>query len=504
MGVAQYILLPEQGVQPREGGHASELLGALPPAVSTQPPAETSTDRLDASLPSGQMLVLDTVRENGAKLIEMDDDMATAITASPVPLRALPVVTYALPDLAFQREESIRPLSAALMAASVTVTLACRDAGTGAPLRGCKVLAFTDYQASVGASGLTDQYGRLTLTLGGNKIERLYVMTAPSHWGAYRAALAVTNNQAITIDIEPVDLTFQDAVRLYYGATNYNAGSSVTVGVIDTGLGPHTELNILSRENTVTGEALSDGDDWFGHGTHVGGLIGARGGPGGLRGVAPGIPLRGYRVFGKNARGATNYAILKAMIHAVGDDCDIINLSLGGGPHDVIVQEAVLDARNQGTLVVVAAGNDGRAPVSFPAAYPGATAVAALGVRGGYPPGSLYEGDLLHPPQSSSHPDEFIAGFSNKGSEISLAAPGVGLLSTLPNNGYGPMSGTSMAAPVAAGLAACRLSQEAAVQVMARNPARSDAIEDLLLKTCDRHGFAAQFVGYGVPDPTGF
>ena len=73
------------------------------------------------------------------------------------------------------------------------------------------------------------------------------------------------------------------------------------------------------------------------------------------------------------------------MILAGEDRCDVINLSVGGGPHDVIVEESIQDARDQGMLVVIAAGNDGRKAVSYPAAYSGATAVSALGHESGFP-----------------------------------------------------------------------------------------------------------------------
>jgi subtilisin len=130
----------------------------------------------------------------------------------------------------------------------------------------------------------------------------------------------------------------------------------------------------------------------------VAGLIGASGG---LRGVAPGALIHPYRVFPANGDGATNYAILKAMIYAGWAQCDIVNLSLGGGPYDDIVAEAIQDARNQGMLVVIAAGNDGRSAVSYPAAYAGALAVSAMGREGTFPAGSLHEAEVQRPPHRS-------------------------------------------------------------------------------------------------------
>src|SRR5262249_38715225 len=147
-----------------------------------------------------------------------------------------------------------------------------------------------------------------------------------------------------------------------------------------TGCGPHADLNIVGARNTVTGELASETRDGGHHGTHVAGLVGARGvAVNGIRGVAPGVNLRSYRVFGAGANGASNYAILKAMIFAAMDQCDIINLSLGGGPANDIVKEAIEDAANQGMLVIIAAGNNYRSPVSYPAAYPLTTPVSAMG-----------------------------------------------------------------------------------------------------------------------------
>jgi len=139
--------------------------------------------------------------------------------------------------------------------------------------------------------------------------------------------------------------------------------------------------------------------------------------------------------------------------------------------------------------------------VSYPAAYAGATAVSALGRIGTFPAGSLEQADVMASP-AGSDPDEFIAAFSNVGPQIAVTAPGVGVLSTLPGQGFGPMSGTSMAAPVAAGAAACLLSRDPVIFGMARTRARSDAIERLLLATCVKRGFGAVFEGFGLPDPT--
>jgi subtilisin family serine protease len=491
----QFILLPRRGLHAPAGSPAHALLTNLPHAVSTA----AAVDATFELAPQSDFRVIDTLAETGAKLVEMDEAAAAAAKAPGSPVRALPVVIYKLPD------PSVHVLAAASVAPSTTFTVECVEAGTGKSLSGAKVAAFDNFKAMTGAIGTTDALGRVSLSLPGNTIDRLYVVTKETHWGAFRAGIQIAPGTLLRIDIEPVVLTYKDAVRHYYGSTNFDASAGVTIGVVDTGVGPHYDLNLVGGRNTVTGEPSNQYEDWHNHGTHVAGLIGARGKPpSGLRGMAPDAKIRAYRVFAQGSKEATNYAILKAMIFASSppDNCDIINLSLGGIPQDAVVEEAIRDAREQGVLVVIAAGNDGRKQVSYPAAYPGATAVSALGREKTFPSGSLPEGDIERPPPSITNPDEFIAGFSNVGTQIAVTAPGVGVLSTLPNNAYGPLSGTSMAAPVAAGAAACLLSQDLSVFKLSRDRQRSDAIEKMLQRACVRRGFGLTYEGYGLPDPS--
>jgi subtilisin len=469
-----------------------EILTRIPRVRSTEPSARATLDI--GNQPTVE--VIDVAGETQAKLVEMDREAMEAINAPESPLRAVPVVEYDRPD------PRPRPqLAAANMPAAVSrpVTFTCRDARSGAALAGVQVVAFTNFSSRAGGSGFTDAAGRVVLHLAGAVVERLFCYAPFTHWGAFRKNVSTAT--AIQVTHEPVDLSYTDCVRHYYGGSRFNPNLGVTVGVIDTGSGPHADLNIVGGRNTVTGEPATDFADGDIHGTHVAGLIGSRGTPPtGLRGLAPGVRLWIGRVFGANAEGASNYSILKAMIFAAAEGCDIINLSLGGGPFDPIVEEAIADARNQGMLVVVAAGNDGRRPVNFPAAYRGATAVSAMGREGTFPAGSVEEGDVSRPP-SGNDAREFLAEFSNIGNEISVTGLGVGTLSTLPNNQHGPLSGTSMAAPVVAGAAACLLSRDPVVHAMARNRTRSDQIERLLLTSCVKRGFGQRFEGFGLPDP---
>ncbi len=482
----QFVLLPRAGVRANAGPALQAMLTLHSAIGLTAAPTQVSPEPI---------VVRDFVQENGAKLVELDASAADHINRPDGPLRALPLVEYPRPDPRPQLQSLLAPTAASVATASTSIVIACTDAKTGAPVAGATVVGFTDFASKQGAQGTTDVAGHVTLALAGAAIDRLYIYGPAGYWGGFRQSIPLANT---SIALEPVDLTFVDLVRHLYAGSRFVPATGVTVGILDTGGGPHHDLNFLSGHCTVTGEPDADWHDVDHHGTHVAGLIGASGQ---IRGVAPGVGLRAYRVFPAEG-GATNFAILKALIIAAQERCDIVNLSLGGGPYDPIVEEAIADACNQGMIPVIAAGNDGRKAVSFPAAHIGAIAVSALGREGMFPAGSVDEADILRPPASASDPLSFIAAFSNVGSQIAVAGAGVGVLSTLPNNQYGPLSGTSMAAPVVAGAAASLLSQHAAIHSMPRDKARSDAIRNLLLMNCVKMKFGSIYEGYGMPDPT--
>ncbi|HVL03618.1 MAG TPA: S8 family serine peptidase, partial [Acidimicrobiales bacterium] len=295
------------------------------------------------------------------------------------------------------------------------------------------------------------------------------------------------------------DLDYVDGLRHYYRGAPDDAGSGVTVGVVDTGVGEHPDLVIAGGANTVVGEDPADyGDNGHGHGTHVAGIVAAAGHPPtGIRGVAPGVTLRSYRVFGQGSGQASSFAIAKAVDQAVADGCDLLNMSLGGGPPDPVLEAAIEDARAAGSVCIVAAGNNGRGPVSSPASDDMALAVSALGRTGTFPDDAT-EVDTVVAPYGSDEA-EFIADFSNVGPEMDLTGPGVGIISTVPG-GYSAISGTSMACPAVTGVAA-RLLAASAVLGAGRDAARSEAIVRILLSSARDRGFPAPFEGQGLPQP---
>jgi subtilisin len=492
----QFVVLPTQGLRATPQTSSAELVPFLTALTNVRSAKSAKSFVSDAGLEmKSNFKVLDSIREDGAKLVEMTGDIAKDLQAAQPGLRIVPVVWYRPAVVRYEVETRVRAARATAVKTVVTVT----SDVDGKAVRGATVVAFTNFENRNGAQGITNAQGTVRLDLGGAAtVERLYVYPKLGFWGTLKKN--VSTRRGIDVTLTPVALDFTDALRYYYGNSPEGAGTGVTVGIVDTGIGPHPDVVVAGGMNCVTGENPDDfGDNGAGHGTHVGGIVAARGTPPqGIRGMAPGVSLRSYRVFGKGASGASNFAIAKAIDQAVTDHCDVINLSLGGGPSDPATQSAVHEARQHGCVVVAAAGNDGRGPVSFPAADPLCVAVSALGRKVTFPKGSLEEGEVKAPFGTDS--DEFIAAFSNVGPEVDLTGTGVGILSTVPD-GYAPMSGTSMASPAVAGFAARLLAQLPAVLAMPRNQDRSDAIAKALLQSAKDRGFPAEMQGNGLPLP---
>lgn len=210
----------------------------------------------------------------------------------------------------------------------------------------------------------------------------------------------------------------------------YNTGEGVKVAVIDTGIDmDHPELaeNIIGGYNAID-SSLSPNDDQ-GHGTHVAGTIAGRQSKKDLTGIAPKAKLFAVKVLDQTGHG-TFSAIALGIQWAVDHKVNVINMSIGSGHYDSeALKLAVAAAAKAGITVVCAAGNDHSA-VDYPAAYPGAIAVSALDIWDG------------------------LAEFSCSGPEIQFIAPGVDIISTYKDGSWARMSGTSMASPHIAGLAA--------------------------------------------------
>jgi subtilisin len=224
--------------------------------------------------------------------------------------------------------------------------------------------------------------------------------------------------------------------------------------VIDTGIDwEHPDLNVVGGINCASGNPFrakcsGNGDDDHYHGTHVAGTIGAIDNGIGVVGVAPGARLWAVKVLNSQGSGYTSWIIAGIdWVAARADTIEIANMSLGGSGYNQAEYDAIQGAVNKGVAFAVAAGNSDADASNFsPAAFGNVLTVSALADFDGVPGG-------LGSPTCRNDQDDTLADFSNWGSAVDIAAPGVCILSTYPleQGEYGTISGTSMASPHAAG-----------------------------------------------------
>lgn len=489
----RFVILPTRGLQATMP-HSSAAVSNVLLGLNQQFVAPTAAAAPELRSVAKSLRVLDSIHENGAKLVEMFPEDMSALRAAHPGLRIVPEVYY-YPAVAPRHALAA---AVAKVRAGTSIKIQVVSSANQSPVAGATVVAFTDFANKAGAQGKTNAKGQVSLALGAatKKIERLYIYAGGGFWNGLKQN--ITLKSGAVFPLRAIDLGFTDELRFVYANVALTDGAGVTVGVVDTGIANHPDLTIAGGENTVVGELPTDiGDNGEGHGTHVGGIVAGHGtSPKGVRGIAPAAQLRSYRVFGKGAKGASNFAIAKGVDAAVRDKCDLINMSLGGGAADEATKSAIADARAAGSLVIVASGNDGRQPVSFPASDPLSMAVSALGRKGTYPADAVEVGDEMAP-SAATDPKYFIAAFSNVGPEIAFTGPGVGIISTFPG-GYAVMDGTSMACPAVTGASARLLAAQKQILGMPRDSARSDAMAQFLLQAAKALGLGVTFEGRGL------
>jgi len=215
-------------------------------------------------------------------------------------------------------------------------------------------------------------------------------------------------------------------------AWDCSRGKVIKVAVLDTGIfGAHPDLapNYKGGISFVPGE--SSPVDFNSHGTHCSGTIAAAINGVGVVGVAPAASLYAVKVLSRTGSGSWSY-LIAGIDWCIKNRMRVLSMSLGGPAAPSALEAMCNAAWSRGLLLVAAAGNSGpgMGTVGFPAKYGSVVAVSAIDSA------------------------NLIAGFSSRGPEVELCAPGVNVLSTLPGGGYGTKSGTSMACPHVSGAAA--------------------------------------------------
>ncbi|MCL4860784.1 MAG: S8 family serine peptidase [Caldilineaceae bacterium] len=219
-----------------------------------------------------------------------------------------------------------------------------------------------------------------------------------------------------------------EQVNLAPALAHYD-GEGIIVAILDTGIDlNHPSLagrwidgwDMVADDPEPQDEGPGNG---WGHGTHIAGII---------LPIAPQSKLLPVRVLNSDGRGNV-YTLAYAIEWAVERGAHVLNLSLGTNGNSSVLREVVEQARSQGVIVVAAAGNANASTLQYPVGYEGVLGVTAL------------------------TGDNRKADFANYGAWVDLAAPGVGITSTIvgPNgSGFAVWSGTSMATAFVTGAAA--------------------------------------------------
>lgn len=241
------------------------------------------------------------------------------------------------------------------------------------------------------------------------------------------------------------DIKYADADVDAVEAWDVTRGNGTRVAIIDTGVAvdhPDISQKVVARFNFSDQEILKNEDyDKYGHGTHVAGIVAAVHNSAGVAGVCPECTILDAKVLNDNGSGSSS-GVAKGIDWAVANGAKVINMSLGQRVSSRTLEAAVNRAWSEGVVIVAAAGNAGTQAKIYPGAYSKVIAVAATDNK------------------------DAKASFSTYGQWVDVAAPGVHVYSTFPlhefvlgtqngrHTGYDLASGTSMASPIVAGVAA--------------------------------------------------
>lgn len=272
--------------------------------------------------------------------------------------------------------------------------------------------------------------------------------------------LSTSDNNGVSAFIQPnapgIDLQYgisNATINKAWGITTGN--SSVTVGVIDSGINEHPDLidnlSISQSRNFTNEPGLEDN---VGHGTHVAGIIGACGNNGfGVVGVCWDVTLINLKAYKKveildpvtsevvGYQGLTYYAwVVDAIGYAANIGIDVLNIS--GKCHNEFIDELEAQIDNYNGIIVASAGNEGSQQIYHPAGYDSNKIISVTHIDSNDQ--LYYKNGILQ------------SNYNNI--KVDLAAPGVDIASTYLNNGYGSGTGSSMAAPYVTGTVALLLS----------------------------------------------
>jgi subtilisin len=350
-----------------------------------------------------------------------------------------------------------------LLATLVVVALVpASSAGAAQPRAGyVVVLKGSAGSAEVVAKRHAGRFGASVSHVYRNALSGYSATLSPSRVAALRAdpgVAAVVPDRTLRIQAQtmPTGINRIDGELSSTVSGNGSGAVNVDVAVIDTGIGPNTDLNVVGGTNCVGGSSFNDDN---GHGTHVAGTVAARDNADGVVGVAPGARLHAVKVLNAQGSGSISQIICGIdWVTARASTIEVANMSLGGqSPFGSFsgcsssfdpMHPAICRSVQAGVTYAVAAGNSAANANNFvPATYNEVITTSALADFNGRPGGGAAA-------TCRTDQDDTFANFSNFGADVDLIAPGVCILSSAPGGGTATFSGTSMASPHVAGAAA--------------------------------------------------
>jgi subtilisin family serine protease len=226
-------------------------------------------------------------------------------------------------------------------------------------------------------------------------------------------------------------------------------------------IGLNVENNTTSFYPPFSQESISTGDDNCGHGTHVAGIAAAKDNSFGVVGIAPGAKLWAIKVLDYDKNSGKCFGSISSVIAAIdyvtkySDQIDVANLSLGCKCNSTALDDAITRSVAKNVTYVTASGNINTDASSFsPANHKDVLTVSAIADIDGKC-GSLGTPIWVDAGNFSGFSnDDAFASFSNYGSVVDIAAPGVKINSTYINGTYALMGGTSIASPHVTGMVA--------------------------------------------------
>ncbi len=372
------------------------------------------------------------------------------------------------------------------------------------------------------AQAVTDSSGQASLqtnAVDGSGIQAIYVRPAADYWERYIRNPSLESGQVNIIRLSPLARTF----RSFAGERPYRwgqrimkfdrvssdwKGAGTKIGLIDSGCdSSHPQLRHVVRGVDLTRDKdpQSWSSDELGQGTHCAGIIAASAAAASasetasseIVGCAPDSELHIFKV----VPGGYLSDLIDALSQCIERRLDIVQIGVSAEQFSEIVAQKIAEARLHGIACITGAGNSGAA-VQFPGNVPGVMTVSAVGKLGEYPQDTRHAQRAL--PQLIAFSGIYATNFSAWGPQVSVCAPGVAVVSSVPGGGYAAWDGTSMAASHVVGFSALLLSHHPMLQSInygVRADQRVSALYDILRVAAIPYAQVdPNRVGAGLPD----